>query len=286
MTSPVSLFSAGVIPIPEIQSFYSLDNVTMPQAKRPYAWTMSVSTLDGYISFKEPGADGAKEIALAHIKDSGSIADWRLLNSGWALADAVLGSGAILRAEPQIKWIPTFPDLVDYRLNVLKKPKYPINVVLTGSGDVDLKHPIFNDGELRSIIVTSKIGNERIAKSGNAIPPNVKIEILAETPTFSDQELTNVCQVLLEKYDVKFLDVTAGGVVIGTFIKLKLVDEMRVTLAGQVCGATSSTGEARPPLFATAEPFSADNNPHLEFHKIGVFGVNHIFLRNLIKYRH
>jgi hypothetical protein len=52
----------------------------MPAENRPYTWTMSVSTLDGYISFKDPGADGAKEIALAHIKDSGSIAG---IKRGW-----------------------------------------------------------------------------------------------------------------------------------------------------------------------------------------------------------
>jgi hypothetical protein len=34
-----------------------------------------------------------------------------------------LGSGAIIRAEPAIKWIPTFNDMLDYRVNILKKPK-------------------------------------------------------------------------------------------------------------------------------------------------------------------
>eukprot|EP00026_Physarum_polycephalum_P013972 Phypoly_transcript_14435.p1 GENE.Phypoly_transcript_14435~~Phypoly_transcript_14435.p1 ORF type:complete len:287 (+),score=40.09 Phypoly_transcript_14435:97-957(+) len=286
MTTSFSVFSAGVIPIPEIQSFYSLDNITPPQEKRPYAWTMSVSTLDGYISFKDPGADGPKEVAMAHIKDSGSISDWRLLNGGWMFADAILGSGAIIRAEPDTKWVPSFDDMLEYRVNVLKKPKYPINIVVSGSGDIDLKHPMFHYPDLRSIIVTSKIGSERLAKSGTPVPPNTTIEVAAENPIFGDQEFKNLFQLFYEKYNIRFLDVTAGGVLIATFAKLKLLDEVRVTMAGQVCGAISSTGEKRPTLFQTTEPFSHENNPHLQFHKIAVFGVNHLFLRNLVKYRH
>jgi len=286
MTASVSVFSAGVIPLPEIQSFYSLDNISLPQEKRPYTWTMSVSTLDGYLSFKETEAEGAKEIALAHIKDSGSIADWRLLNGGWMYADAVLGSGAIIRAEPAIKWIPTFDDMLNYRVNILKKSKFPINVVVSGSGDVDLKHPMFNDPELRTVIVTSKIGSERLAKSGVPVPPSTTIEVLAENPIFGDTEFKILFQLLFEKYNIKFLDVTAGGVLIAAFAKLKLLDEIRVTMAGHVCGEISSTGEKRPGLFTTTEPFTHENNPLVEFHKIGVFGVHHIFLRNLVKYRH
>jgi hypothetical protein len=80
---------------------------------------------------------------------------------------------------------------------------------------------MLNDPELRAVIITSKIGNERITKSGHPISPNTSIEVLSETTTFNDQDFRNIAQILFEKYNVKFLDVTAGGVVIGTFTKLK-----------------------------------------------------------------
>lgn len=86
----VTTFSAGEIPVPEVASFYSLDNILLfiyfflnciwlkkhavPPADRPYVWTMSVSTLDGFLSFKDPEAHGPSQVAMAHIKDSGSIA--------------------------------------------------------------------------------------------------------------------------------------------------------------------------------------------------------------------
>jgi len=289
MASTLTTFQEAVIPISELVSFYSLDNIPNP-LNRPYTWTMSVSTLDGFISFKDPHANGATEVALAHVKNSGSLSDWRLLNAGWMLADAVLGSGAILRSEPGTKWVPTFEDMIDYRVNVLKKSKYPLNVVLTGSGGVDLTHPIFHDPDLHTVILTSKVGYETISQSGHVLDgTNTKIEVIGDTPIFGVDELKAACQLLFEKYQVKLLDVTAGGVVIGSLIWLKLVDEMRITLASHVCGEISSTGEKRPHLFSSppgTDPFTCHNNPILDYHKIGVFGIHHIFVRGLVRYRH
>lgn len=42
---------------------------------------------------------GPEGIALKHIEGGGSEADWRVLNFGWATADAVLTTGANLRNE-------------------------------------------------------------------------------------------------------------------------------------------------------------------------------------------
>jgi len=251
---------------------------------------MSVSTLDGFLSFKDEQAQGASEIALAHIKESGSLSDWRLLNSGWMMADAVLGSGAILRSEPTIKWVPGFDDMIDYRVNVLKKPKYPMNVVLTGSGDIDLKHPIFHDPELHTLILTSKVGFAALSKNSAVLDTtNTKIEVIGgDTALLGGDELTTACELLYSKYNVRFLDVTAGGVVIGALVWHKLIDEMRVTMAGQLCGETSATGEKRPRLLTGSgtERFTHHNNPHLHYYKVGIHGVHHIFVRGLVRYRH
>lgn len=93
-----------------ISSHYYSDSfyyAGLGEAGRLYSWSMSVSTLDGFISFREPQASEATEIAMAHVKGSGSgsgipapfafascwmFEDWRLLNAGWMMADAVLGT--------------------------------------------------------------------------------------------------------------------------------------------------------------------------------------------------
>ena len=47
------------------------------------------------------------------------------------------------------------------------------------------------------------------------------IEVISQDTKFNDQELKSMAALLLEKYHVKFLDVTAGGVVIAKLMKLK-----------------------------------------------------------------
>jgi len=254
---------------------------------------MTVSTLDGYISFKDPGAEGAKEVALAHIPQSGSGADWRPLNAGWMFADAVIGSGAILRSEPLTLFRPLFDDLVEHRVNVLKKSKYPLNIILSGSGDIDLKHGIFHHEDLQTLIITTKPGYSKYIEPQLSLIDKNKtlIEILGdgESTSLKGEDFTKLMEILRNKYSVKFLDVTAGGFVIGTMVWHKLVDEMRVTIAGQVCGASAGpAGGIRPSLFQ-APPgvvFDHTNNPLLQYDKIAVFGAHHIFVRALFKYRH
>jgi len=291
----IKVFSEETISIQEVETYYNLDGIPVPE-DRPYTWTMSVSTLDGYIGFKDPDSEGPSEIALAHIPKSGSGADYRLLNAGWMYADAVLGSGSILRSEPNIVWLPVFDDLVEHRVKVFKKPKYPLNVILTGSGDVDLSHHIFHHPDLHTLIFTTPLGNEKITPQLHKLPtPSLtKIEVVRTENesasaknkyNFDGADFKTIAKLLRTKYDVKYLDVTAGGIVIGTMVHNKLVDEMRVTVASQVCGIGA---ELRPSLFVSPPGvvFTHHNNPILKYKKIGIFGEHHIFIRSTVQYRH
>ncbi|KAH6570413.1 hypothetical protein BASA60_007747 [Batrachochytrium salamandrivorans] len=80
------------ISIEDIASFYSIDGVAVSDT-RPYTWTNSVTTLDGIIHFGDESMVG--DVALKNVPGIGhwSEADWRLLNAGWAHADAVLITG-------------------------------------------------------------------------------------------------------------------------------------------------------------------------------------------------
>ncbi len=111
VTPRLGEFSAKCIPIHEIEAFYGLTSVELP-AERPYIWrcmharlssdvadvvplsppSMTVASLDGRIGFSEPGVLPSA-IALAGLADGSSESDWRLLNAGWAFADAVMISG-------------------------------------------------------------------------------------------------------------------------------------------------------------------------------------------------
>jgi len=208
MSTHPQIFQQEILSIPEIAEFYSLENIVVPESK-PYTWTMTVSTLDGYISFKDLEAEGAKEISLGHINGSGSGSDWRLLNGGWMFADAILGSGSILRSEPDMVWIPHFEDLVEHRVNVLKKSKYPISVIVTASGVVDLKHKMFHYPDLKTILITTKEGYEKIKPNLGDLTPATSVEIVGDTMA-GGGDFAKIFEILRKKYDVKIFGCDCG----------------------------------------------------------------------------
>eukprot|EP01098_Paradermamoeba_levis_P006358 TRINITY_DN2634_c0_g1_i1.p1 TRINITY_DN2634_c0_g1~~TRINITY_DN2634_c0_g1_i1.p1 ORF type:complete len:440 (+),score=149.67 TRINITY_DN2634_c0_g1_i1:152-1321(+) len=362
---------------------------------RPRTWSMTVSSLDSIISFNTGTCTGAKEVVLGHIPGSGSISDWRLLQMGWACADAILGSGAILRQEPSVKWKPIDQDLLSFRKNVLKKTSLPLNVILSGSGEIEVgHHPIFTDPELKTLIITTEAGANTIKKKEAEAEARVKAEaearVKAETKTKEEAEaeagvegesqspsnlplglpyspmtqdpsaptapsspstalslcppspsagqavaplvsshsnnnnntdkhknnqkknyvvevmgkeidFLEVMKLLKFKYKVNYLDVTAGGEVIGQMVYHKLIDEVRLTLAGQLIGdpalslfsskkqtTTTATATTRPHFFTPPAgfEFQVDNSPLLNYLAIRLFGLHHLFVRAQVVYRH
>ncbi len=58
-------------------------------------------------------------------------------------------------------------------------------------------------------------------------------------------DVPEAVKVLKSKYNVNYLDVTAGGKTIAEMIWLKLVDEVRVTLSGHFVGKQNTKDEER-----------------------------------------
>src|SRR5215472_9129084 len=112
-------------------------------AQRPYIIANFVSTLDGVVSFKVKGRSDGSAI-------SGSDpADRFIMGLLRASADAVLvGAGTVHDESPESLWIPeyTYPDAkqlyANYRLNVLHKTAYPLVVVVSGSGRLELERAV------------------------------------------------------------------------------------------------------------------------------------------------
>ncbi len=286
-------FSDEFIPVEEIEAFYTLDGIDVP-AERPYTWSMSVATLDGVTSFLEPEALAGDTIALTHIKESGSEADWRLLNAGWLYADAVLGTGQIIRAEPEIKWIPVYEDLIEYRQKAYKKPNpLPINIVLTATGDFDMRHPIFNDGRFLTVILTTKTGQARLLKeiekaSACGFRPLEEGNTRLESFGGDTLDYCEVMRYLRAKLNIRYLDITAGGSLIAALAKERLIDETRITYAGHFSGHHNSTGDCRPGLFdlPKGQYFTPQNNPLIHYEGLRLHGKHHLFLRGSYQYRH
>ena len=318
-------FSAERISLEEIEQFYHLNGASIPK-ERPYVWCMTVGSTDSLISFNEPKQTGCVEISLGHIPNSGSGSDFRLLQAGWMYADAIVGTGEILRREDETaNWILYHEDLIEHRVNVLKKKhKQPINVILTsehfyfhlsltiilarltrffegGKKEIDVRKKILNDSSHKTLIVTTKTGAALIKSKFEKqcaqyqckdplLPENgcdTEILVIEETKEGAI-DVHQLLSKLKHQYGVECLDLTAGGETIGDWILKKVVDEHRLTIAGHLMGSFNSLGEARPRIFNLPPHsyFPSDKNPLLEFFGIRIYGNHLLFLRNKIKYRH
>lgn len=220
-------FSDPMIPISEMNAFYSLDNIEN-DSTLPYTWSNTIITLDGIMHFK--GGSQISDIALGGSSQN-SIADYRLLQFGWSLADAVLFSGQILRDEPNTSCQLTFNDIIAFRRSIGKQNDHPIQLIISKECNFPHDHSIFSS-ELRIILLTSQIGWDSIqSKLDEKCKNYVSVMIINER-----ESIHNILQRLKTEYDIKYLDISSGGKVINQFIEQKVLNEIRFTLSGQIAG--------------------------------------------------
>jgi len=282
MVRTVQLFEDPNISIDQLSEFYKVEG-------SPHTYLMFVTTIDGITVPLEPGQRGGSEIALRHLKDNpiatGGLADNRALQYGWATADAVLGGAGILRDNPAASWYPRDKDLQDL---LMKGNRKPVRAVVTGRGEVDLKHPVFNPkkDEWQPVIFTTKQGGEklknqakRLQAQGHNPLQSAKTHVVGDTTV----DLTKAVGILRKDYRTKLLDIQGGPILAGGAVKAMLIDELRLTVSPQIMGDLNSEGKRRPG-FVTGIHFGLDDSPLAELEAIGVSG-SHVFLRYLMNYR-
>ncbi len=282
MVRTVQLFEDPNVSIDQLSEFYKVEG-------SPHTYLMFVTTIDGIAVPLEPGQRGGSEIALRHLKDNpiaaGGLTDNRALQYGWATADAVLGGAGILRDNPTVTWYPKDKDLQDL---LTKGNRKPVRAVVTGSGEVDLKHPVFNPkkDEWQPIIFTTKKGEEKLknqakrlqAQGCNPLQPT-KTYAIGETSV----DLAKTVGILRKEHKTKLLDIQGGPILAGGAVNAMLVDEVRLTVSPQIMGDINSQGKRRP-SFVAGIHFGIEDSPLAELEAIGVSG-SHIFLRYLMNYR-
>jgi riboflavin biosynthesis pyrimidine reductase len=281
MVRTVQLFEDPNISIDQLSEFYKVEG-------SPHTYLMFVTTIDGIAVPLEPGQRGGSEIALRHLKDNpiaaGGLTDNRALQYGWATADAVLGGAGILRDNPAATWYPRDKDLQDL---LTKGNRKPVRAVVTGRGEVDLKHPVFNPkkDEWQPVIFTTKIGEEKLKNQAKRQVQGSKHLLPTKTYAIGDTnvDLAKAVEVLRKDYNAKLLDVQGGPILAGEVVKAMLVDEIRLTFSPQIMGDLNFEGKRRPG-FVTGIHFGIEDSPLAELEAIGVSG-SHIFLRYLMNYR-
>lgn len=193
--------------------------------------------------------DGKTSFAIAHHDGGGDISGFNR-HDQWVMAlarsraDAVTVGANTLRSEPGHKWSSEFifPDEAEafaHFRNIEGRRKFPYQVMVTRSGELNSDAAIFADKDLEVIIATTKSGAARVRALKLA---NVKVLELGMT----DVDLSLLHKTLEDDFGVKTILCEGGPKFYGAMIAERQIDEEFLTKSPVMVGSTSS--QYRPGL--------------------------------------
>jgi riboflavin biosynthesis pyrimidine reductase len=240
---------------------------------KPYVIGNFVSTIDGVVSFEIPGESGGGDIS------GFNEADRFIMGLLRASVDAVIvGAGTLREVAPGHLWLAeyVYPEASEryarYRQGKLDKLVPPLNVIVSGSGALDLQRAVFHTGAVKTLIITSPRGAELLAKNGVALTS-------AEVRAIEDEEgkiaPASILKLLRDEFGVKILLNEGGPALFGAFLAHGCVDELFLTVAPQFAGRDAK--RRRPGIVAGAE-FLPQTAPWLKLLSVKQ-SASHLYLR-------
>jgi riboflavin biosynthesis pyrimidine reductase len=206
--------------------------------------------------------DGVASLSLRARSSGGDITgfypnDRILMGVLRAASDVVIVGAGTFRAAPRHVW--TAPHIYTRfaspfaRLRArLGKSPAPLQVVVSASGRLDLRLPMFSSGEAPAMVVTTRSGARRLERG--KVPAGVRIAPVTGRPVIRAAEVLRATR----DAGVTGLALLEGGPhLMGDFLADSAVDELFLTLAPQVAGRTDL---AERPGFVAGRSF-APNNP-------------------------
>jgi riboflavin biosynthesis pyrimidine reductase len=225
----------------------------LPVARsRPYVFSNFVTTLDGVVSLHARGHATGADISGFSARDRMVMGLLR------AVADVVVVGSGTLAADPSHVWTPEAicPELgADYgRFRAaLGKPGAPLNVIVSGSGALDLRLPVFASGQVQVLILTTSGGARRLARQ--SLPAAARIRAIhrgaGQIPAHA------ILRAVLPAQRGRRVLVEGGPRLLADFYRQRLIDELFLTLSAQIAGREE--GDGRPSMvmgahFAPSEP--------------------------------
>lgn len=185
---------------------------------RPYGTLVFASTLNGKVTFAEP-----KDIKATFT----DYYFYRELSK--TLADAVVAGAETVRGSPdQERFTMSMydPELIAFRTQVLHKPRHPLQVVITGSGNIATEREyIFNLPEFKVLVFTTARGQATLS-AHRFDKENVRIVSMGERIDFR-----TITEILRNEFAVERMLVIGGASVATQFIDAGVIDEMFITSA-------------------------------------------------------
>ena len=230
------------VPLPSVlKTFYG--RFGFPKHRgRTYVISNFVTTLDGVVSLNAPGHSAGGDISGFNEQDRIVMGLLR------AIADTVIVGAGTLRSVPDHLWTADYiyPDLAHLYKEArstmgLSGP--PLNVIVTASGEIDLKLRVFASGEVPVLIVTTTPGANRIRQ--HQLPSSVEVAAIQDEGPLSARAILDAVNHLRPG---KVILVEGGPKLMGNFFAEKCLDELFLTIAPQIAGRDVSV--MRPGLVA------------------------------------
>lgn len=214
-------------------------------AGEPYVIANFVSTLDGVISFNAPGIASGSEISGSNQADQFVMGLLR------ASADAIIvGAHTVQDVAPESLWTAEYSSPAskilyeNYRVERLGKSRFPIVVVVSGSGKLDLTRAVFRTPDMPVVIISTTAGRDALTREGATQMRNLEIFALDTTNRRVDPGA--ITHLLYERFNVQLLLHEGGAELFTYFLEAELIHELFLTLAPQVAGR--ATNVTRPGL--------------------------------------
>jgi riboflavin biosynthesis pyrimidine reductase len=258
------------LPLPRnLARLYGCLRMPLPRS-RPFVFSNFVTTLDGIVSLRTKGHSAGADISGFNAQDRMVMGLLR------AIADVVIVGSGTLDADRRQIWTAgsIFPELTDdYRRlsDAMGKRGPPLNVVVSGSGEIDLRLPVFTSGTVSVLIVTTSAGAKRLRKQG--APNSVEVRAIrgsgrAIPPAAILDEVSRVSSA-------KLILVEGGPRLLGDFYAQRLVDEQFLTLAPQIAGRNAGDGRLSLVMGKTFAPSDPRWGTLIDVRR----GSSHLFLR-------
>jgi riboflavin biosynthesis pyrimidine reductase len=267
---------ANTLP-PELATAYD-GGLVVPDGQpgeRPYVLVNFIETLDGVISYTQPG-----EPFQGTVGGKSDI-DHMVMGILRARADAVIFGAGSLREDKGHIHTPAFvspPQAEAYaamRAALGKGETQPLSVVMSASGQIDLDERTFHAPDLRVVVVTTAVGAERLR--GETLPTGVEVRAV-DSAADGTVDVLAMLRLLAEDYGVRVALNEGGPLVLASFLAAGAVDEIFLTLAPQLAGRTAERPRRALVEGAAFSPADAPNARVLSVKQAG----DHLFLRYAI----
>jgi len=205
-----------------------------PWPSRPWIYANVIASKNGILTWKRAGAhdDPVRAIAGGDVTRSGRLADLQLMRYLRACADAISFGAQTLRDQPDLIGTPDIEGGLGDALYQFRVRhglgRFPIQVVYSESGRLDLDAPMFNTPHLVVIIITTGAG-ARLLRAQGSHEKGLTIFVGA-AERIDSVGLRRSHERLFGEFGVRYLDCEGGAVMLDSLHHAHLLDEVFVTV--------------------------------------------------------